>query len=218
MESGTHFGHDEKLRTVGAVYDRTNKGRSAVTDRTYRRRRVDPSGVCGQTASPLALSRERSGVWRTAAVLLAFMAGVAACNPSQEAPLAPSRMDHVLPEAQAFAITDRPVIAVAPDGSAIVYVANQQLYLRAMDGVDAIPISGTDDLPTSPFFSPDGQWVGYWSGVDRQLKKIAVNGGIPVTLSVAEDPYYGAPVWGNDDTIVWGQGEGIMRVSANGGR
>jgi Tol biopolymer transport system component len=207
MESSKHSGHDENLRTVGAVIDRT-----------YRRGLVDPSRMWGQSTSPLILTMERSGLWRTAAVLLALIAGVAGCNQGQQAPLVPSRMDHVLPEGQEFAITDRLVVAVSPDGSAIVYVANQQLYLRAMDGLDAAPISGTDDLPTSPFFSPDGRRVGYWSGVDRQLKMVAVNGGAPVTLSVAEDPYYGAPVWGDDDTIVWGQGEGIMRISANGGR
>ena len=63
----------------------------------------------------------------------------------------------------------------------------------------------------------DGQWLGYWSGVERQLKKIAVGGGSPLTLTGAEDPYYGAPVWGSDNTIVWGQAEGIMRVSGDGG-
>ncbi len=123
----------------------------------------------------------------------------------------------MLPEGQGFTITDRPVVAVSPDGSSIVYVANQQLYIRAMDEDRSTAISGTDDLPSTPFFSPDGQWLGYWSGIDRQLKKIAVSGGAPVTLAGAEDPYYGAPVWGSDDTIVWGQAEGIMKVSSNGG-
>ena len=85
-----------------------------------------------------------------------------------------------------------------------------------MDALDSTPIPGTDERPTGPFFSPDGQWVGYHSGRDQQLKKIAVSGGAPVTLSDTPNPF-GAPVWGADDMIVWGQSEGIMRVSANGG-
>ena len=121
----------------------------------------------------------------------------------------------MLPEGQQFT-SDRPVVAVSPDGSRMVYVANQQLYLRAMDALESTPIAGTDESPATPFFSPDGQWIGYWSTNDSQLKKIAVSGGVPVTLSDAENPF-GPPVWGNDDMIIWGQPEGIMRVSGNGG-
>ncbi len=167
--------------------------------------------------TPLAHARGSLRLPRLATLVMALAFGVAGCNPDQGVPAAVSRLDHVLPDGQNFAITDRPVVAVSPDGSRFVYVANQQLYVRTMDAPESTPISGTDDLPTAPFFSPDGQSIGYWSGVDRQLKKIAIDGGVPVTLAGAEDPYYGAPVWGTDDTIVWGQGEGIMRVSANGG-
>ena len=163
------------------------------------------------------ISSRQSGVWRLAAVVLAIITGVAGCTQNQDAPLAPVLFEHVLPEGQGFTFTDRPVVALSPDGSRIVYVANQQLYLKTTDGVGSNPISGTDDLPRVPFFSPDGDWIGYWSGIDRQLKKIAVSGGTSVTISGAEEPYFGAPVWGSDDTIVWGQGEGIMRVSVNGG-
>ena len=57
--------------------------------------------------------------------------------------------------------------------------------------------------------------MGYWSNTDGQLKKIAVSGGAPVTLCDATNPF--GVSWGIDDTIVFGQPEGIMRVSANGG-
>ena len=99
----------------------------------------------------------------------------------------------------------------------MVYVANLQLYLKAMDTLDSTPIPGTDEGSASPFFSPDGQWIGFFSPRDRQLKKIAVSGGAPVTLSDIDNPRGSSAVWGTDDTIVWGQREGIMRVSANGG-
>ena len=48
-----------------------------------------------------------------------------------------------------------------------------------------------------------------------QLKKIAVSGGTPVFLCEATNPF--GVNWGTDDTILFGQREGIMRVSANGG-
>ena len=176
-----------------------------------------PSGVWARPASPPDGARCPSGLGRVVALIFAIVAGVGSCTQNQESPDALSGVDHVLPEGQQFTITDRPAVAVSPDGSRIVYVANQQLFVRAMDGLESTPIAGTDDLPTSPFFSPDGEWIGYWSGIDRQLKKIDINGGTPVTLSGAEDPYYGAPVWGINDTVVWGQSDGIMSVSANGG-
>ena len=96
------------------------------------------------------------------------------------------------------------------------YVANSQLYLRARDTLEAFPVPGTDEDPIDPFFSPDGQWIGYWSFEDRQLKKIPIGGGAPVILTDAVNPG-GRPSWGNDNTIVFGQPEGIMRVSADGG-
>ena len=39
--------------------------------------------------------------------------------------------------------------------------------------------SGTEG-GTYPFFSPDGQWIGFFA--DGKMKKISVQGGAPVTL------------------------------------
>ena len=96
-------------------------------------------------------------------------------------------------------------------------MANRQIYLRAMDEMDAKPLAGTEgSIPTLPFFSPDGQWLGFYSTRDGQLQKIALTGGAAVTLCETENPF-GAS-WGDDDTIVFGQGpRGIFRVSATGG-
>ena len=179
---------------------------------------ADPSGVLVQPTGDVVQAPPRRILpWVAATALVSVLiAGVAAWNLKPEAPGTVSRFSHVLPEGQEFTGTGRTVVAVSPDGSRMVYAANRQLYVRAMDALDSTPIPGTDEFPMVPFFSPDGQWIGYWSNFDRQLKKIAVSGGTPVTLSDTENPL-GAPVWGTDDMIVWGQREGIMRVSANGG-
>ena len=155
--------------------------------------------------------------WVVAGIALsAIVAGLAGWNlkPSEPRPI--SRFYHVLPENQQFTNIGRPVVALSPDGSKMVYVANQQLYLKPMDTLESSPIPGTNENPAVPFFSPDGEWIGYFSRADGQLKKIAVGGGTPVMLSDAGYPY-GLPFWGADDTIVWGRLAGIMRVSANGG-
>ena len=128
-----------------------------------------------------------------------------------------SRISHVLPEGQQFTIVGSPLVALSPDGSRMVYVANRQFYLMAIDTLVSRPIPGSDVDPSDPFFSPDGEWVGYWSQTDSQLKKIAVNGGAPVTLADTSGDPLGRPIWRADGTIVWGQSEQVLQVSANGG-
>ena len=66
---------------------------------------------------------------------------------------------------------------------------------------------------STPFFSPDGESVGYWQA--GELKRIAISGGAPIVICATLVPF-GAS-WGTDDTILFGQREGILRVSANGG-
>jgi serine/threonine-protein kinase len=65
---------------------------------------------------------------------------------------------------------------------------------------------------TNPIFSPDGEWVGYFT---PELRKMAIAGGAPVTIGPATNPF-GAS-WGKDGTILFAQPAGIMRVSADGG-
>ena len=83
--------------------------------------------------------------------------------------------------------------------------------------LQATPLGGTDDA-LSPFFSPDGRWIGFFA--DRKLKKIAVSGGAVVTLSDAPNPRGGA--WGEDGTIVFSPdqmpGTRLLRVSSAGGK
>jgi serine/threonine protein kinase len=168
-----------------------------------------------QAAQVVQATSQSKLPWVAAVVLGIIVAGTAAWNLKPDPTPSVNRFYHVLPEGQQFAST-RPLVAVSPDGSRLVYVANQQLYLRAMDTLEASPIPGTNETPTAPFFSPDGQWIGYWSLTDGQLKKIALSGGAPVTLTDAKSPF-GRPTWQDDGTIVWSQSEGIMQVSANGG-
>jgi hypothetical protein len=154
-----------------------------------------------------------------AAVLGAIIAGVVIwnLNPTPPAELHQVvRFDYELPEDHLFSATGSLLLAVSPDGSRFVYNTTKGLYLRSMDGLDAKLILGIDENPAQPFFSPDGQWVGYWSQSDRQLKKIAISGGAPVTLCNATIPK--GPMWSTDDTIVYvQQTEGILKISASGG-
>jgi serine/threonine-protein kinase len=109
-------------------------------------------------------------------------------------------------------------IAFAADGSRIAYVGldserGRWLFSREMGRVDPLVIPGTKDA-MMPFFSPDGQWIGYWQ--ESRLRKVSLSGGAVVTLCEAPN-LYGAS-WGDNDTIVFSSDGRLLRVAAAGGR
>jgi Tol biopolymer transport system component len=154
--------------------------------------------------------------WVAAALILGLIiVGVAVWYLRTPEPRQVMRFEYELPEGQQFSAFNP--LAVSPDGKQIVYGTTKGLYLRSVDELSAKLISGTEGAAQQPFFSPDGKSIGYFSSTDRQLKKISVNGGAPVTLCSISQLLVGGS-WSADDTIVFGQLPGdIMRVSANGG-
>ena len=113
-------------------------------------------------------------------------------------------------------------MALSLDGGVLAFVARQspggssQLYVRRLEQLQATPLSGTLGA-TSPFFSPDGQWIGFFA--DGKLKKISATGGAAVTLCDA--PIGRGGSWAEDGTIAFApdtrRGGGIFRVSSDGG-
>jgi eukaryotic-like serine/threonine-protein kinase len=101
------------------------------------------------------------------AVAIAFVGGGFAgwaLKPSPAVRPSPvTRFTVALPATQRLTPAARWGLALSPDGSMLVYVANNQLYLRFMDRQDPHPLPGTENAK-SPFFSPDGQWVGFVGG------------------------------------------------------
>jgi serine/threonine-protein kinase len=85
-----------------------------------------------------------------------------------------------------------------------------------MDALEATPMAGTEGAH-APFFSPDGQWIGFFSG--QTLKKISVSGGAAQTVSKLLGPARGG-AWGPDDTIILTPANGLfglVKVPAAGG-
>jgi Tol biopolymer transport system component/predicted Ser/Thr protein kinase len=193
---------------------------SSINDAQYEIERIqaDPSGVFApQIAAIKPRKKLRVGIsWVAAALVLgAIISGVAVWKLQPAAPRPVVRLTHDLPEGQGFSTLYECVLAVSPDGRQIVYATSAGLYLRSVDVWDARLIAGTEGNPERPFFSPDGEWLGYWSGSENRLKKIAISGGAPLALTDAfsRNRYS----WRADDTILFGQAGGIMRISANGG-
>ena len=57
-------------------------------------------------------------------------------------------------------------LRLRPMAPASCMTANEQLYLRMMSGLESHPVPGTDEEAEGPFFSPDSQWIAYFSITD----------------------------------------------------
>lgn len=112
-----------------------------------------------------------------------------------------------------------PGIAISPDGARIALISRDskglgRLLVRLLENTNVTELA-VGEGATSPVFSPDSQWIAFFSG--GKLKKVSVQGGSPVTLCDAPSPR--GLSWGEDNNI-WFELENravISRVSSNGG-
>jgi serine/threonine-protein kinase len=126
-----------------------------------------------------------------------------------------------LPAGQVLANGSGVAVAVSPDGKQLVYAAatdsGRMLYTRPIDQIDATPLPGTKGA-SHPFFSPDGQWIGFFA--DGHLRRVASTGGRAIVITRVEGSLGGAS-WPTNDTVLFAQTEsvnkGIFRVDTSGG-
>jgi len=109
--------------------------------------------------------------------------------------------------------------AISPDGSLVVYAANQggtrRLFLRRLDQLSTVEMPGTED-GHAPFFSPDGQSVAF-STLNKLKRTSVMATESPVVVCDVE--HFLGGTWTPDGSIVFGSiTHGLQRVSANGGR
>jgi serine/threonine protein kinase len=129
----------------------------------------------------------------------------------------PAHLSIALPTGEVMGTENMP-LAFAPDGNHLAHVSGrsgvQQLYLRALDNPETKLIPGTD-MASSPFFSPDGQWIAFFS--QGKLKKVSVAGG--AAIPVCDSGMDAGAWWGPDNTIIFAPSanSGLFRVSAAGG-
>ncbi|NNM31786.1 MAG: serine/threonine-protein kinase, partial [Gemmatimonadetes bacterium] len=113
-------------------------------------------------------------------------------------------------------------LAISPDGRRVAFVGRQggdsiaHVYVRDLNDSQARRLEGTA-AARSPFFSPSGDLIGFYSWQDQRLKTVPLSGGLPQVVCACE-PILGA-AWGPDGTIVMDH-EGLMglrTVPAQGG-
>jgi len=178
--------------------------------------------VAPSLSSPVAPSPLRSVPWALAGVLTVALA---AClwawwrdTRPVERPLMRLNVD-LGPDIALASIGGANAI-LSPDGTRLAFVSQdgrgaQRLHIRRLDQPQSRPLPGTEEA-RNPFFSPDGQWVAFFSG--NKLKKIPVEGGANVTLCDA-GPVAPSGSWGEDGYIVanLGNRSDLFRVPPAGG-
>jgi serine/threonine-protein kinase len=112
-------------------------------------------------------------------------------------------------------------IALSHDGSRLAYVAEvtgtpSHLMVKERGETAPRPLPGTDGA-NGPFFSPDGNWIGYTSA--GKLYKVAASGSSPpVPLADAAADALAAGAWLDDGRIIFtNPSTGLMTIPANGG-
>ncbi len=142
-----------------------------------------------------------------------------------------TRVSLVVPDNRPIFTGGSPIrnVAISPDGRTVVYAGRNldldparpgtrvQLMLRSLDSRTVRELPETFDAH-QPFFSPDGQWVAYFTAAGA-LKKVALAGGNPVTVTEnINGGFWAFGVWTPDDNIIFSSaGKGLQRVSAEGG-
>jgi serine/threonine protein kinase/dipeptidyl aminopeptidase/acylaminoacyl peptidase len=177
-------------------------------------------------AAPSTLNRRWILSGFVAVLLIGTVIGSLATR--KPAPLEPMRFQFSLEQAEKLVASitsvrpSRTAIAVHPNGKMIVFNADAkgsppQLYLRELSKSEVVPIPGTQEA-RGPFFSPDGQWIGFFA--NGQIKKVPLAGGPAVVIcSVSPDTRgLSGASWADDGTIYFSdRGEGISKVPAAGG-
>jgi serine/threonine-protein kinase len=107
---------------------------------------------------------------------------------------------------------------LSPDGSRLAYIGGPtgQILIRPRNQLHATAIPGTEGAKT-PFFSPDGQRVGFFNG-GRTLRIASLTGGPPITVTDSPGGFAGAS-WGRDG-FIYSHGfgpSGLVRVEARSG-
>jgi tRNA A-37 threonylcarbamoyl transferase component Bud32 len=193
---------------------------AALGDSTFAARATAARAISGSAVGMSRRTRMLVGGLGVAATIFAAVAAWGWLRPAPPRPVI--RYSMGLPSTQAMRQGVLGVnLAISPDGARIAYIgpgeAGDELWVRERDRLDATPLPGTVGA-INPFFSPDGQRIGFLVNLSFELKVVAVSGGPPITLAPAGSGAGGGGTWGPDGWIYFDTPGGLGRIRADGGQ
>ena len=187
---------------------------------------ADPDGAIVQPVAEAALPSKLPWI---AAIVLAVITGVAVWSLTNRAPnevrtLARFAID-MPPDGPVVTTYGWRVVTISPDGSRIAYAsapggaASRQIYIRHIDELEATVLRGTEGGGSAPFFSPDGESIGFVGDtMGHTLKRVSSLGGPPTTIGTLDTQPRGME-WTTDGTILFSlrTRPGLLRIPVVGG-
>lgn len=110
-------------------------------------------------------------------------------------------------------------LSLSPDGRKLAFItgnkmdANVTLWVRRLDSLTAESF-GNQDGAYMPFWSPDSQYIGFFTAGGK-LKKLPISGGPVQVLCDSSD--VGGATWSRDGVILFSDSQRLYRVSDTGG-
>ena len=171
------------------------------------------------TTTPSRFWMAAALVFATATIGLAIAYGTrGASAPSTSSLQSPAHFTIVLPEGTEVVYSNMAPLAIAPNGQVIAFPGRRagriQLYTHDVSTGETKALDGTDDA-RSPFFSPDGRWIGFFARA--KLRKLTVGG--TSLQEIADAPDARGGTWSVDDVIYFAplNTSGLWKVPASGG-
>jgi serine/threonine-protein kinase len=181
----------------------------------------EPLTASTAAEAPAPPQRRRVLPWLAALAVVAIVSALLGdflSRPREAEPPEPMHLAIQLAANRELNTSGNSVLAFSPDGKDLVFSGSEDgrriLFRRTLGRREAEVIPGTEE-GDAPFFSPDGQWIGFTAG--GQLMKVAAEGGRPFQLAEARGA--GGATWMQDDTVVFAPmySDGLFRVAADGG-
>jgi eukaryotic-like serine/threonine-protein kinase len=205
-------------------------------ERDPKKRLRDIGDAWIETALPAPTPAERPAARSTlpwigaviGALAVGFLAAKSMVRPAPPSKAAPIHSIVPLPAGTHLTGWASPVVAISRDGRTLAFVAEKEgephhLWVHRLDREDTrvVPDSVSAE---GPFFSPDGQWIGFATNVSQvsrtgsgELRKYSLATGL--TQKIADIPDFFGGSWGDDGSILVAVSttEGLWRFPPGGG-
>lgn len=215
------------LRRIKRASSRSRTSRVSATQPAYR-----PSQIQSSAQQPIIeQSKSKRGKYSPAFLrenpwiivsLLLFLGGLVISYlylQSGGSPVAVTRSSILPPDLTSFNTSDGGHLMVSPDGHYLAFVATDsvgknQLLVRALSSISALPLPGTEDA-AYPFWSYDSRSIAFFAG--GKLKRVDATGGPVTTICDAANGRGGS--WSQAGVIVFAPSSDspVHKVAAAGG-